>query len=91
MNTKTFLQSKIHEIRQQKVMLDFDLAALYEIETKALNQAVKRNLLRFPQDFMFRRSPEEWSFMRSQIVTAYPDKRNSAVTLFALLNKELPC
>jgi hypothetical protein len=46
-------QTKIHEIRGVKVMLDFDLAALYEVETKVLNQAVKRNIIRFPEDFMF--------------------------------------
>jgi len=52
-------------------MLDFDLAALYEVETSALNQAVKRNIKRFPCDFMFRLTPEEWNNMRSQFVTAY--------------------
>lgn len=51
-------------------MLDFDLAALYEVPTKALNQAVKRNNKRFPTDFMFRLSVEEWQDIRSQIVTA---------------------
>jgi len=51
-------------------MLDFDLAELYEVETKALNQAVKRNIERFPSDFMFRLSLFEWEGMRSQIVTA---------------------
>ncbi len=51
-------------------MLDFDLAELYEVETKALNQAVKRNIERFPPDFMFRLSLFEWEGMRSQIVTA---------------------
>ena len=62
--------NKIHIIRDQKVMLDFDLANLYEVETKALNQAVKRNAERFPKDFMFRLIPKEWQIMRSQIVTA---------------------
>jgi hypothetical protein len=47
------IKSKIFEIRDQKVMLDFDLSELYEIETRVLNQAVKRNINRFPQDFMF--------------------------------------
>ena len=60
---------KIYFIRKQKVMLDFDLAALYEVETKALNQAVKRNMDRFPEDFMFRLTSKEWLTMRSQIVT----------------------
>jgi hypothetical protein len=49
----SLFQSKIQEIRGVKVMLDFDLASLYEVETKVLNQAVKRNVIRFPSDFMF--------------------------------------
>jgi len=65
------IQNKIYEIRGERVMLDFDLAGLYEVETKALNQAVKRNIKRFPADFMFRLTPQEWNSMRSQIVTAY--------------------
>ncbi len=60
---------KIYLIREQKVMLDFDLAVLYEVETKALNQAVKRNIDRFPEDFMLRLTSKEWLTMRSQIVT----------------------
>ena len=64
-----FIQQKIFEIRGQKVMLDFDLAELYEVETKVLNQTVKRNIERFPEDFMFRLRMEEWNSMRSQIVT----------------------
>jgi hypothetical protein len=54
------IQSKIYEIRGQRVMLDFDLAELYEVETRVLNQAVKRNIGRFPADFMFRLTPIEW-------------------------------
>jgi hypothetical protein len=77
------LQSKIHDIQGQKVILDFDLATLYEVETKVLNQAVKRNIKRFPSDFMFRLSIEEWESMRSQFVTAYQNKRNVTVTPFA--------
>ena len=64
------IETKIYEIRGQKVMLDFDLAELYEVKTKALNQAVKRNVKRFPIDFMFRLTVNEWEIMRSQIVTA---------------------
>ena len=60
---------KIYLIRDQKVMLDFDLAFLYEVETKALNQAVKRNIERFPEDFMFRLTPKEWINMRSQFAS----------------------
>ena len=65
------IQNRIYDIRGQRVLLDFDLAALYEVETKVLNQAVKRNIKRFPDDFMFRLSEEEWQDMRSQFVTAY--------------------
>lgn len=79
----TLIQQKIYEIRGQKVMLDFDLAALYEVETKVLNQAVKRNIDRFPEDFMFRLTKVEWSVMRSQFVTASQKKRNVTVTPFA--------
>jgi hypothetical protein len=52
-------------------MLDFDLAALYEVETRVFNQAVRRNIDSFPEDFMFRLTRKEWSSMRSQIVTSY--------------------
>ncbi len=62
------IQSKIHEIRNQKVMLDFDLAQLYEIENRALKQAVKRNSDRFPDDFMFQLSSKEIDGMVSQNV-----------------------
>lgn len=68
---------KIRFVRGQKVMLDFDLAALYEVETKVFNQAVKRNLDRFPEDFMFRLTVKEWITMRSQIVTASSKKVNN--------------
>lgn len=69
------IQTKIYEIRGQKVMLDFDLAELYEVETRALNQAVKRNIDIFPEDFMFKLSITEWESMSSQIVMTYPVKR----------------
>jgi phage regulator Rha-like protein len=78
------IQNKIYEIRGQKVMLDFDLAELYEVETKALNQAVKRNINRFPERFMFRMELKEWNSIRSQIVTASnQSKRNVNVTPYA--------
>lgn len=67
-----FIRDKIYEIRGQRVMLDFDLAGLYEVPTKVLNQAVKRNSERFPEDFMFRLTEEEW--MRSQVVTSSGQK-----------------
>ena len=64
------IQSKIYEIRGQKVMLDRDLAEMYGVQTKALNQAVKRNIDRFPEDFMFRLTSEETQNWRSQFVTS---------------------
>ena len=63
------IESLIRIIRGQKVMLDSDLAMLYGVETRALNQAVRRNLKRFPDDFMFQVTKEEWNALRSQIVT----------------------
>jgi hypothetical protein len=64
------IQNKIYEIRSQKVMLDFDLAEMYEVQTKNLNLAVKRNLKRFPKDFMFQLSKPEWESLRLQIETS---------------------
>ena len=69
-NMSINIESLIHTIRGQKVMVDFDLAMLYGVQTKALNQAVKRNTKRFPDDFMFQLTQEEWNILRSQIVTA---------------------
>jgi hypothetical protein len=63
------IQSKIYEIRGVKVMLDFDLAAMYQVETKKLKQSVRRNINRFPGDFMFEITREEYNLLRSQIVT----------------------
>lgn len=91
------IQNRIYEIRDERVMLDFDLAQLYEVETKALNQAVKRNIKRFPSDFMFRLTLTEWQAirsqsvtasestisLRSQSVTASQSKRNTSVTPYA--------
>ena len=62
------IQSKIYEIRGRKVMLDFDLAELYQVETRVLNQAVKRNIGRFPEDFMFQLNADEWQILKSQFV-----------------------
>lgn len=63
------ITNKIHFIRNRKVMLDYDLALLYEIETKVLKQAVRRNIIRFPDDFMFELTENEHKSLRSQIVT----------------------
>ena len=64
------IESLIYIIREERVMLDQDLAALYEVETKALVQAVQRNIRRFPPDFMFQLSFQEFTALRSQIVTS---------------------
>src|SRR5690606_6564463 len=64
------IQNKIYEIRGQKVMLDYDLAEIYEVPTKVLKQAVKRNNERFPPDFMFTLTQKEFDSLRSQIVTS---------------------
>ncbi|MBR1835563.1 MAG: ORF6N domain-containing protein [Bacteroidales bacterium] len=64
------IKHRIYEVRGLRVMLDRDLAELYGVETKVLNQAVKRNIERFPEDFMFRLNKSEWVFLRSQIVTS---------------------
>lgn len=75
MNRIELIQSKIHEIRGQKIMPDFDLAEMYQVETRVLNQAVKRNINRFPEDFMFRLSPDEWAGISSQFVMTSRGKR----------------
>jgi len=69
------IQKMIHEIRGSKVMFDSDLAQLYEVELRVLNQAVKRNIERFPADFMFQLSAEEWENQRSQFVIFNKDIR----------------
>ncbi|MNK55497.1 ORF6N domain protein [compost metagenome] len=68
------ISNKIYFIRGQKVMLDRDLAILYGIETKVLKQSVKRNLSRFPEDFMFELDKSEFENWRSQFVTSNSDK-----------------
>jgi len=78
------IERRIYLIRGHKVMLDSDLAELYQVGTKVLNQAVRRNLARFPEDFMLQLTPDEAASLRSQTVTSnvgrggrrYPDFRN---------------
>ena len=72
----TTIKNSIHEIRGKNVMLDMDLAKLYEVETKALKQAVRRNIDRFPEDFMFQLTKEGWVILRSQSVTLEGGKGN---------------
>ena len=81
------IEAMIYTIRGQRVMLDSDLALLYEVETKVLNQAVKRHLDRFPNDFMFDCNSEDLSNLRSQLVTAnttssWNSKRRSMPMVF---------
>ena len=59
------IQNKIYEVRGIKIMIDYDLAELYEVETRVLNQAIKRNIDSFPEDFMFRLTEEEWEELSS--------------------------
>ena len=75
MNQLELIQSKIYEIRGQRVMLDFDLAELYQVETRVLNQAVKRNIDRFPEDFMFQVTADVWVVISSQFVMTSRNKR----------------
>ncbi|MBW8332852.1 MAG: ORF6N domain-containing protein [Prolixibacteraceae bacterium] len=64
------IMDKIYLIRDRKVMIDRDLAELYSVETKRLKEAVKRNLFRFPEDFMFELTDDEYSNLRSQFATS---------------------
>jgi hypothetical protein len=64
------IKNSIHEIRGLKVILDFELAKMYQVETKRLKESVRRNSRRFPVDFMFELTQEEWTNLRSQIATS---------------------
>ena len=87
------IQNLIYEVRGQKVMLDFDLAKLYQIETKALKQAVRRNLERFPSDFMFSLTQNEFNSLvispRSQFVTSKETTRLKQTKYMPLAFTEL--
>jgi len=63
------IKNSILDSRGKRVILDYELAKLYEVETKALKQAVRRNIDRFPEDFMFQLTKEEWKLLRTQSVT----------------------
>ncbi|WP_375723258.1 ORF6N domain-containing protein [Arcobacter sp. KX21116] len=76
------INSKIYTIRCERVMLDSDLAKLYEVETKVLNQAVKRNIERFPSDFLFKLSEKELENLRSQFVTTNFSKTRTTPNAF---------
>ena len=77
------ISSKIYLIRDKKVMLDRDLAEMYNIETKVLKQAVRRNIDRFPEDFMFELSTKEFTNWRSQFVASNSDKMGLRIPPFA--------
>jgi hypothetical protein len=92
------IQSVIYEIRGKKVMLDFDLAAMYQVETRNLNLSVKRNIKRFPPDFMFQLTNEEWKGLRLQIETSkrggrrylpYAFSEQGVAMLSGLLNSDI--
>ena len=82
--TPVLIESKIFVIRGKQVMIDRDLADLYGVETKAINQAVKRNIERFPEEFRFQLTKDEYDFLRSQSATLKEDEkvlRSQSVTL----------
>jgi phage regulator Rha-like protein len=92
------IERAILSIRGEKVMLDSDLAELYGVETRRLNEQVRRNLGRFPEDFMFQLTPEEWNSLRSQFATLkrgehrkylpYAFAEHGALMLANVLNSE---
>ena len=82
MNDIQTIQSMIYEIRGQRVMLDFDLAEMYGVETRRLNEQVKRNIERFPEDFMFQLTKGEHEILKSQIATSNSsENQNVAVSI----------
>jgi len=82
-NELKHIQKMIYEIRGQKVMLDRDLAELYGVEVKRLNEAVKRNIKRFPAEFMFQLTEDEWENLRSQFATFGKDTRKYKPFVFS--------
>lgn len=79
--------NKIYYIREQKVMIDRDLAVLYQVETRGLKQAVRRNISRFPVDFMFQMNKEEFENWRSQIVISNSEQMGLRYLPFCFPNK----
>lgn len=89
--------NKIYQLRNKKVMMDSDLSELYEVETKRINEQVKRNLKRFPADFMFQLTTEEWEHLKSQFATSswggrrtlpYVFTEHGVLMLSSVLNSE---
>lgn len=98
MNELIHIQDKIYEIRGQRVMLDFDLAGMYQVKTSMLNQSVRRNTKRFPIDFMFQLTNQEFANLMSQIVTSnrggtrklpYAFTEQGVAMLSGLLNSDI--
>lgn len=85
------IEDKIYIVRGQRVMLDSDLAEVYQVATKVLNQAVRRNVHRFPRDFMFQLTKEEAGSLRSQIVTSNDGRGDDDMHLTYSPNTELSC
>lgn len=75
------IQNRIYEIKGERVLLDFDLAGLYEVPTKALNQAVKRNIKRCPKDFMFRLTLGEWNRIQTQVFSNQDNHKESPINM----------
>ena len=85
------IESRISVIRGHKVLLDSDLALLYEVETRVLNQAVRRNKDRFPEDFTFQLTKAEEERLRSQIVTSNEGRGGRRYAPYAFTNRASPC
>lgn len=86
--TPILVESKIFMIRGKQVMIDRDLAELYGVETKVINQAVKRNIERFPEEFRFQLAAEEYHFLRSQFVTLKEDEESLRSQIVTLKDEE---
>ena len=84
------IMTKIYLVRGQKVMLDRDLAKLYGVDTKVLKQAVRRNIERFPEDFMFEMTKKELELWRSQFVTSKSDMKGLRYAPFCFTNIGIP-
>ena len=84
------VQERIHEVRHQKAMLDFDLAQLYEVETRILNQAIKRNVASFPKDFMFSLTAKEWKEILLSQILIIDNLENSSQIVMSSLKHRVP-
>jgi len=81
------IKNRIHEVRGMRIMLDFDLALLYTIETKRLKESVRRNIKRFPEDFMFELTSTEWENLRTQIASSSWGGKRYLPFAFTVSNK----